>query len=304
MKIILLRDKGVHRSLQISRRGMAVGFCLCVSLCFIALASVTLGRDIDKTSVDDGVLAQWQQKLQAQRAEIEALQRASQAQSAAAGRLLANMQARLMRMEAIGAHLADAADLQGNEFDFSTPPAQGGPVAGQQRAMEWVDLDAEIAQLSAQLKRREQELSILDQVLVNEEITSTSTVRGRPVTWGWMSSPFGKRVDPISGKNAWHSGVEFAGRDGSDVIAVASGVVTFAGERSGYGKMVEISHANGYLTRYAHHKGLLVESGDVVKKGEVIGVMGSSGRSTGPHVHFEVLKHGRPVDPARYVSAR
>ena len=119
-----------------------------------------------------------------------------------------------------------------------------------------------------------------------------------------MSSPFGKRVDPISGKNAWHSGVDFAGRDGSDVIAVASGVVTFAGERSGYGKMVEISHANGYLTRYAHHKGLLVESGDVVKKGEVIGVMGSSGRSTGPHVHFEVLKHGRPVDPARYVSAR
>jgi murein DD-endopeptidase MepM/ murein hydrolase activator NlpD len=268
MKIILLRDKGVHRSVQISRSALAMGLCLCISLFSIALASVTLGQE--KSPLDDQVLAQWQQKLQAQRAEIETLQRASQAQSAAAGRLLASMQARLMRMEAIGAHLADAADLQGNEFDFSAPPAQGGPVAGHQRAMDWVDLDAEIAQLSHQLKRRELELNILDQVLVNEEITSTSTVRGRPVTWGWMSSPFGKRVDPISGKNAWHSGVDFAGRDGSDVIAVASGVVTFAGERSGYGKMVEISHANGYLTRYAHHQDLLVESGDVVKKGEVI----------------------------------
>ena len=124
MKIILLRDKGVHRSVQISRRALAVGLCLCISLFSIVLAGATLG--LEKSPVDDQVLAQWQQKLQAQRAEIESLQRASQAQSAAAGRLLANMQARLMRMEAIGAHLADAADLQGNEFDFSAPPAQGG----------------------------------------------------------------------------------------------------------------------------------------------------------------------------------
>jgi len=170
--------------------------------------------------------------------------------------------------------------------------------------MAWVDLNSELAQLSSQLKRRELELNMLDEVLVNEEISATSQVRGRPVTWGWMSSAFGNRVDPISGKNAWHSGVDFAGRDGSDVIAVASGVVTFAGERYGYGKLVEISHANGYVTRYAHHKALRVQSGEVVKKGQVIGVMGSSGRSTGPHVHFEVLKNGRTVDPARYVSAR
>ena len=95
--------------------------------------------------------------------------------------------------------------------------------------------------------------------------------------------------------------MDFAGRDGSDVISVASGVVTYAGKRHGYGKLVEISHGNGYITRYAHHKDLRVQSGDVVKKGEVIGVMGSSGRSTGPHVHFEVYKHGRPVDPSTYI---
>ena len=302
MKIILLRDKGVHRSVQISRRALAA--CVCLSVALFSFVAATMVMAWHSAAVDDSIVLTWQQKLVDQRDEVAALQRASQAQSAAVGRQLANMQARLLRMEAMGAHLADAADLEGNEFDFSSAPAQGGPIDNSQQTMGWMDLDAQIAQLSAQLKRREQELTILDQVLVNEEISSTSKVRGRPVTWGWMSSPFGQRVDPISGKNAWHAGVDFAGRDGSDVIAVASGVVTYAGERHGYGKLVEISHGNGYVTRYAHHKALVVNSGDVVKKGQVIGVMGSSGRSTGPHVHFEVLKNGRTVDPARYVSAR
>ncbi|NOX49462.1 MAG: M23 family metallopeptidase, partial [Gammaproteobacteria bacterium] len=162
----------------------------------------------------------------------------------------------------------------------------------------------ELTLLSSRLKRRETELNILDSVLVSRDIEATSQVRGRPVNWGWVSSPFGKRVDPLTGKTAWHSGLDFAGRDGSDVIAVASGVVTFAGERSGYGKLVEISHADGLVTRYAHHKALVVSVGEVVKKGEKVGVMGSTGRSTGPHVHFEVVKNGRTVDPAKYVAGR
>ena len=139
-------------------------------------------------------------------------------------------------------------------------------------------------------------------MLINADIHASSQVQGRPVTWGWLSSKYGNRVDPLTGKTAWHSGVDFAGHDGSDVIAVASGVVTFAGKRSGYGKLVEISHPDGLVTRYAHHKELVVSTGDVVKKGETIGKMGSTGRSTGPHVHFEVLKNGRTVDPTRYVA--
>jgi murein DD-endopeptidase MepM/ murein hydrolase activator NlpD len=101
---------------------------------------------------------------------------------------------------------------------------------------------------------------------------------------------------------AWHAGADFAGKPGSDVVAVASGVVTFAGEKHGFGRMIEINHGAGYITRYGHHDELLVAAGDVVKKGQVIGRMGSTGRSTGPHVHFEVLRNGRPVDPARYVA--
>lgn len=302
MKIILLRDKGAHRSVQISRRGLAVFASL--SFMLVAAGFGWVALNLSTGAVDPQVAAQWRTQLESQTQEVADLERKSQAQSVAVGRQLANMQARLLRMEAVGAHLADAADLEGNEFDFNNPPAQGGPLQGAQTTMPWNDLTVEIAELSSQLKRREFELNILDEVLVGEEITETSEVRGRPVKWGWLSSQYGKRVDPITGKNAWHSGVDFAGRDGSDVIAVASGVVTYAGERYGYGKLVEISHANGYVTRYAHHKSLAVVAGDIVKKGETIGTMGSSGRSTGPHVHFEVQKNGRSVDPKRYVSSR
>ena len=254
--------------------------------------------------VDAQVVEAWRTKLNEQKALVVELAKKSDLQSAAVGRKLARMQARLLRMEAIGAHMTAAADLDENEFDFALAPAQGGPVDASQVSIGWQELSTELDKLSAQLQRRETELKILDSVLVHEDIKQNSIVRGRPVRWGWLSSPYGQRVDPITGRTAWHAGVDFAGRDGSDVIAVASGVVTYAGERSGYGKLVEISHAGGYVTRYAHHKAIAVQAGDVVKKGDSIGSMGSTGRSTGPHVHFEVLKNGRTVDPAKYVTVR
>ena len=116
-----------------------------------------------------------------------------------------------------------------------------------------------------------------------------------------MSSRFGRRSDPFTGRVTWHNGVDFAGKKGSDIISVAAGVVTWSADRSGYGEMVEVNHGSGFSTRYGHAEKLLVKAGDVVKKGQVIAHMGSSGRSTGPHVHFEVYKHGRPVDPASYI---
>ncbi len=290
----------MHLSVQLNRVRLAVATMSLAGL--MAGGLVWLSLNFTGTGIDGDVVAQWRAKLASQRDELVAVEKKSQAQSLAVGRQLAEMQARLLRMEAIGAHMADAADISDGEFDFTNPPAQGGPVEGGQTTLDWNQLGLELSQLSNQIKRREFELNVLDEVLVNEDTHAASEVRGRPVKWGWLSSPYGQRVDPITGKTAWHSGVDFAGRDGSDVIAVASGVVTFADQRHGYGKLIEISHANGLVTRYAHHKELLVQPGDVVKKGETIGVMGSSGRSTGPHVHFEVLKRGRSVDPAKYVS--
>ena len=213
------------------------------------------------------------------------------------------MQARLLRMEALGARVTEVADLDPEEFRFGTPAPQGGPLTDA-APIPLTTLTEDLDKWALRLHEVEQGFEVLETLLTDRRYRTAKAIAGRPITWGWMSSPYGQRVDPINGKLGWHAGVDFAGRDGSDVIAVASGVVTFAGHRSGYGKLVEINHGDGFSTRYAHHKAITVAVGDVVKKGSVVGTMGATGRATGPHVHFEVLKNGRHVDPAKYVAQR
>jgi murein DD-endopeptidase MepM/ murein hydrolase activator NlpD len=207
-------------------------------------------------------------------------------------------------MEALGERLSEVADIDASEFRFGEIPATGGPEQSPPEGNVTADFTAQAASLSRALESREDELEFLESLLSNRKFHQAVALSGRPVTKGWMSSGFGRRVDPITGRMAWHAGVDFAGEAGADVIAVASGVVVFAGERSGYGRMIEINHGGGYVSRYGHHKGLLVSAGDVVKKGQVIARMGSTGRSTGTHVHFEVLKDGRHVNPAKYIARR
>jgi len=303
MKIILLREKGSSRALRVSKQTLFVATA--TLLIGLLLSGTWLGNRLTAEPVDSETISQWRERLQQQQQEVDRMKAETDAQSQAVGRQLAQMQARLLRMEALGARVTEIADLDEGEFSFTQPAPQGGPAAiERQDALGWPDLQASLSELAAGLKARESELEILESMLRDQDYRQAQKVAGRPVTWGWMSSAFGKRVDPFSGKMAWHAGVDFAGKDGSDVIAVASGVVTYAGKRSGYGQMVEINHGDGYVTRYGHHASLLVKGGDIVQKGQPIGTMGSSGRSTGPHVHFEVLKDGRQVDPARYVARR
>jgi len=302
MKIILLREKGSSRALRISRQ---TAFVAAVTLSLgVLLAGAWIFEQLSTDVVDADTVAAWGERLSEQQGEVNRIKAEADAQSLAVGRQLAQMQARLLRMEALGARVTEVADLDEGEFSFAEPAPQGGPGINRQAALEWPDLQTSLDDLSSGLKARETELEILESMLRDRDYRQAQQVAGRPVTWGWMSSAFGKRVDPFSGKMAWHAGVDFAGKDGSDVVAVASGVVTHAGKRSGYGLMVEVNHGGGYVTRYGHHASLLVDLGDVVKQGQPIGTMGSSGRSTGPHVHFEVLKDGRHVDPARYVARR
>ncbi len=302
MKIILLREKGRSHSIRVLRRTLIVGL-LCLSL-LTTLGGRFVFQGLTREVADDAAIAGWRERVVQQQAEVDLIRDRSAAESEAVGRQLAQMQARLLRMEALGARVTEVADLEGGEFSFAQPAPQGGPTSRTEDAVPWPSLLASLDELSIDLKYRENELEVLESLLRDREYRKAVAVTGRPVTWGWMSSPYGQRVDPISGKSAWHAGVDFAGRDGSDVIAVASGVVTYAAIRSGYGKMVEINHGDGFATRYGHHAAVLVSAGDIVKKGQVIGTMGTSGRSTGPHVHFEVLKNGRHVDPARYVARR
>mgnify|MGYP001553161615 CR=1 FL=1 len=159
-----------------------------------------------------------------------------------------------------------------------------------------------IDDLSEQVLERQQQLEALEQLLELRDYEAASTVAGRPIARGWLSSPFGPRVDPIDGRMATHRGIDFAGRLGDPVLAVAAGIVTFSGRRPGFGRLVEITHGNGYVTRYAHCDELKVELGEMVRKGDAVATIGNSGRSTGPHVHFEVLRNGRQVDPTRFVT--
>lgn len=271
----------------------------------VAVGLVASGYILRQTStVDAAVIENWRAKLQEQDAVVEELQTDSIARRQAVGRQIADMQARLWRMEALASYMHDSSGLPKDEFDFDTQVSQGGPLSAGAEVLNVETLDFKLASLSERLKQRETELSILDQVLLGVYTQKGATPTGSPILKGWMSSPYGERVDPISGKKAWHEGMDFAGANGSDVVAVANGVVVFAGRRDGYGLMVEISHGENLRTRYGHHQKLLVRAGQSVKRGDVIGLMGSSGRSTGPHVHFEVLKSGKAVNPARYVSAR
>jgi murein DD-endopeptidase MepM/ murein hydrolase activator NlpD len=145
-------------------------------------------------------------------------------------------------------------------------------------------------------------LSALENVIVGRKITDSVRPAGKPVGAGAISSYFGQRMDPFTGEEGFHKGLDFAGTAGEPVMAVAAGIVTWAGERSGYGTLVEINHGNGYITRYAHNESTLVTVGQSVSRGEHIALMGSTGHSTGPHVHFEVLHNGTQIDPLIFVK--
>jgi murein DD-endopeptidase MepM/ murein hydrolase activator NlpD len=216
---------------------------------------------------------------------------------------MAQMNARIIRLDALGRRLTDMADLEDGEFDFNTAPALGGPeepvATGSNVAIP--ELVESMTAFDNQLDNREAQLSVLESVLMGQNLKDRVYPQGRPVGSGWISSYFGKRTDPFTGKPANHTGIDFAGKHGDPVAAVADGVVTWSADRYGYGVMVEINHGNGYSTRYAHNAENLVVVGDEVKKGQAVAHMGETGRATGPNLHFEVLKDGRRVNPVNFI---
>lgn len=261
----------------------------------------TRGTRIDK---DEATLA-WAQSLREQKEELERVKLETLTQLESLTIRMANLQARLIRLDALGERLTNATGLDDGEFDFSAEPSVGGPeMPVSEEAMPIPDFLQELEELTRQIESRQQQLNLLNSIIIERDNDSAFVVAGRPVNKGYVSSNFGRRIDPFNGKMAWHQGLDFAtGSTGEKVLAVAAGVVTFAGQRQGYGKVVQINHGNGYETLYAHDESLKVKVGDVVKKGQVVALSGNSGRSTGPHLHFEVHKNGRVVDPAAYIHS-
>ena len=254
-------------------------------------------------SIESEIIAKWDKQLRSQAKEVRTLKRLSQEKVDALTLRMGDMQARLMRLDALGQRLTEVAKLQNGEFDFSLSPALGGPTPTLQTDESYVlpGLLESIEEIESKLVNSEQQLEVIDALFVSRNTQDELFIAGRPIKWGWMSSAYGFRTDPFNGKRAWHAGVDFAGKEDSDIIAVASGVVTWSGKRYGYGNLVEVNHGDGYTTRYAHCKSLLASVGDVVEKGQVLATMGSTGRSTGPHVHYEVRRQGKTVNPKKYI---
>jgi murein DD-endopeptidase MepM/ murein hydrolase activator NlpD len=191
------------------------------------------------------------------------------------------------------------ADLDTREFNFEADVAQGGPEAAGGNGV--LEVAGSLARLNEDIKASEARLKALETLLLDRRLTDAVTPAGWPADGGYVSSHFGRRADPFTGRIAYHEGVDIAAKIGSNIRAMADGVVSFAGERSQYGLTVEITHARGLMTRYAHTQALLVKVGEKVSRGDPIAQVGSSGRSTGPHLHVEVLQEGRQVNPAKYL---
>jgi murein DD-endopeptidase MepM/ murein hydrolase activator NlpD len=248
-------------------------------------------------------LGNWSAELLRQKGQIEDTKRVLQEKVNALALRVGQMNASVIRLDALGKRLTRMANLDDGEFDFGHPPAQGGAESGADgQPAQIPNLTAMVDDLQTQLSSREQQLGVLENMILSRELNKQVYPEGRPVQDGWISSYFGQRADPFTGYSAVHKGLDFAGPEGTKVTAVAAGLVTYAGDRAGYGQMVEINHGNGLATRYCHNEKLLVKQGDMVRKGQDLALMGSTGRSTGPHLHFEVLKNGAQVDPLRFIG--
>lgn len=304
---ILQRSSQGMRSIKLKNGFLYTAAFLLVALPVLAgvsgyYYSTTFGRS---TTVEQVTIDNWRNEIQSQWTELEAAKNSSQQQINALTARLGMIQAHVRRLDAAGERILNISGIDASEFNFGASPAIGGP----QKLSDVVsitpnELNASFNQVNLSLQSREQQLKVLESLLMDKHMGVERYISGRPTTKGWLSSFYGERNDPFTGKPAWHAGVDFAGTEGDNVIATAAGVVSWVGKRSGYGLLIEINHGDGLVTRYGHNKKAMVKKGAVVKKGQVISKMGNSGRSTGAHVHYEVIKNGRPTDPTPYVNRR
>ncbi|MDH4259557.1 MAG: peptidoglycan DD-metalloendopeptidase family protein [Gammaproteobacteria bacterium] len=293
---------GFVRAKRLRRRPLLLSVGAIVFLALLAGAFVAGGRYGSAGPLGKFTLARWKQDLATQQAMIDKTRATVGDQVAALATRVGRMQAQLTRLDALGRHLTEVAKLDRGEFDFDQPPAVGGPrteAAGEGPVVP--SLVEMLDTVEAAIDDRGRQLTALQNLIMTRELAQQIVPGGRPVESGYISSLYGQRTDPFDGDNAFHSGLDFAGTPGTRVLAVADGIVSHAGVDGGYGRIIEITHGNGYVTRYAHNAKLLVAPGQTVKRGEPIALMGSTGRSTGTHLHFEVLRDGRSVDPLSFV---
>lgn len=244
-------------------------------------------------------IAKLQAEFDQQAADLAAAREQAQVEVNAIAARVAELQAQANRLNALGERLTQVGKLKDGEFNFNDLPGQGGAESAED--VPAMDLLGGLDALEAQFAHSGRQLSVLEAMLFNQELESKRTPSGMPAP-GYISSRYGARTDPFGRGRAHHAGIDIDANAGDPVTAAAEGVVSFSGWRSGYGNVVEIDHGNGYKTLYAHNQANLVKAGDVVRSGQHIAKVGSTGRSTGSHLHFEVTLNGRQVNPRNYLD--
>ena len=220
---------------------------------------------------------------------------------------LGEMQAQMLRLDGLGERLAGIAGLKPQEL----PSLRSGPTPGRggaesslpSRSLTVPEFTELMEKLSRQVDERSDQLGVLEALLVQTSVNRKFLPTLAPIVDGWFSSNFGYRIDPFNGQQSFHEGIDFPADAGTPIVAAASGKVVTAEVHPQYGKMIEIDHGNGLVSRYAHTAQMLVKEGDFVMRGQRVATVGSTGRSTGPHLHFEVRLNGVPQNPARFLQS-
>jgi len=302
--LMLVPEQGRVRSLRISSATLVVSSF--IMFCFLAV-SVWGGwqfyqaeQKVRQIDALQNQIQMAQSRHAEQAGELQARIDADRRQMAVYARSVGAIQARLARLDALGSKLVDKASLDSAEFNFGLQPAFGGPrLTSSDVALDSLDLS--IDRLDARLADLDVQLAAVDYLMEQKREETSARPHAWPSEHGWLSSNYGRRADPFTGEQARHNGVDIANRFGAPVLAASRGIVTFAGKMPDFGHMVEVDHGYGYITRYGHMSSISVHVGDEVADSQMIGRIGSSGRSTGPHLHYEVHRFGQHLNPGKFL---
>ncbi len=301
MNIILVSDSlAKSRSLVLSQaQVLLIAFGILVSGFVLAMATyvVTMRFAVDARNpyLKTLLAALHEDDLRKSEAEMKANLNALAVK-------VGELQARILRLDAFGERLAKAAGIKREEFRFDENPGRGGPSPMASRDLGVDEFNQMLSELSRILDDRSDKLGVLDSLLMDDRLARKTIPTTMPVAAGYYSSNYGYRLDPISGRSTFHTGVDIIAAPGTPVMAAAGGVVATSAFLPEYGIVVDVDHDNGLTSRYAHLSKSLVKVGDVVMKGQVVAQVGNTGRTTGPHLHFEVREKGIPLNPNKFLA--
>ncbi len=305
--IMLVPDSGQTKTYRLSRgklKAITASAILLVLFGFFGAyafyASYDLHQDL---KVSAQTIQNERQQFAQYKTAYEAKLKAEAEKMNVYARSLGQMQARLSRLDSLGKRLVQSSALSKTEFNFDVKPAFGGPRVASESSKVDIDLFSQVQHMDNQMLALNTQLIAVDYLLQD----NTEEKNARPHAWpsegGWLSSKFGLRTDPFTAKKAQHRGIDIANRLGAPVLAGSRGVVVYAGKMKDYGYLIEIEHGYGYRTRYGHMSAITVTAGDVVESNQIVGRVGSSGRSTGPHLHYEVRRNNKPLNPELFIPA-